>query len=112
MVAFSSFLYFTAVDVVTFAMLRHELGHVGLRGIAVSTLRSLVFGALGVAASYVLLTFTPLAHLADTPSIMHALLSVVIGGLTALFVTYGAAILFKVPETAAIRRLGGRLLHR
>ena len=112
MVAFSSFLYFTAVDVVTFAMLRHELGHVGLRGIAVSTLRSLVFGALGVAASYVLLTFTPLAHLADTPSIMHALLSVVIGGLTALFVTYGAAILFKVPETAVIRRLGGRLLHR
>ena len=112
MVAFSSFLYFTAVDVVTFAMLRHELGHVGIMGIIVSTLRSLAFGALGVVASYALLALTPLSHLADTPSIMHALLYVVAGGLTALFVTYGAAVLLKVPETAVIRRLGGRLLHR
>ena len=112
MVAFSSFLYFAAVDVVTFAMLKRHLGHVGLVGIVGSALRALAFGVAGVAASAVLLNLTTLGNYVERLSVSGALLYIVCGGVPALVVTYGLAALTHAPEMDVARRIFGRLLRR
>ncbi|WP_448983963.1 murein biosynthesis integral membrane protein MurJ [Olsenella uli] len=112
MVAFSSFLYFAAVDVVTFAMLKRHLGHVGLVGIVGSALRALAFGVAGVAASAVLLNLTTLGNYVERLSVSGALLYIVCGGVPALVVAYGLAALTHAPEMDVARRIFGRLLRR
>ena len=49
-VAFSSALFFGAVDMVTFLHVRRQIGALGLKSMAVSFVRSLLLGMAGVAA--------------------------------------------------------------
>lgn len=112
MVAFSSFLYFAAVDVVTFAMLRGELGHVGLRSIIGAGVRSTVYGLAGTAVGMLIVGLTPLGDYAVTNSVGRALIYIVVGGVPAVAVTFGLALATKAPEMGVVRRLLNRVLHR
>lgn len=112
MVAFSSFLFFSAVDIVTFVRLKSILGHVGMRGMLATTLRAFVFGIAGVAVAYVLLRVLGLGLYSQSPSMGGALLRVVVGGIPAVVVTYGLAALTHAPEMDVARKLVGRLFHR
>ncbi|WP_084522339.1 murein biosynthesis integral membrane protein MurJ [Atopobium fossor] len=107
-VALSSLVFFVVVDVVTFWSLRKQLQGIGLTGIALSCVRSLVVGALGSAVGMaILLTASHMGFITGTVS---ALIVTVAGGLPALFLTFGLAIVFKFPEAHMIRTLLGRLI--
>lgn len=112
MVAFSSFLYFAAVDIVTFAMLRGELGHVGLRSIIGAGVRATLYGLAGTAIGMLVVGLTPLGDYAVTNSVGRALLYIVVGGVPAVAVTFGLALATKAPEMGVVRRLLNRVLHR
>lgn len=111
-VALSSLYFFIAVDVVTYWHLRRILGGMGLRSVAVATLRALVFGLAGAlvgAAVLWVLTHT-LAPLSG--SVMQALLYTVAGGIPALIATFGLALLFHVPESAILTQVLRHVVKR
>lgn len=111
-VAFSSTLFFVTLCVVMFASLRHELGRIGLGGVLVSALRAAALGLAGAVVGAVLLRVLN-ATLGDcTGTMLRSVAYCVAAGVPALIVTYGGALLLKVPEAAMIGRLAGRLLHR
>lgn len=95
-----------------YGYLKRELGGIEAGAIAKGALWALGLGALGAAAGaavlWALTTFVaPLGG-----SIPRALLYVVAGGLVSLAVTYGIAVALKVPGSAFIDRLLGRLVRR
>lgn len=111
MVALSSLMFFLAVDFVTFRALRSQLGHIGLRTVAIAFLRACALGLAGALVGVLILgilnNVMPLGG-----SVLRALLYCVIGGIPAVIVTFGAALVLHVPEAAFINRLLGRILHR
>lgn len=111
-VAFSSTLFFVTLCVVMFVSLRRTLGPIGLGGVLLSALRTLALGAAGAAAGAAIL-YALNTHLGDcSGATMRSVLYCVAAGVPALVVTYGGAMLLRVPEAGVIRRLAGRLLHR
>jgi putative peptidoglycan lipid II flippase len=111
-VALSSLLFFVAVDWVTFESLRRELGHIGMRGVAVATLRSLGLGAVGAAVGAAVLwaLSTFLAPLGS--SALRALLYALAGGIPAVAVTFGLALALRVPEASFIQTVVAKLTGR
>ncbi len=112
-VAYSSCAFMAAVDVVTFAFLRHELKGIGLRQILGSTLRALLVGAIGAAVGagcgYVLLGALGFDA---TGSMGRSFIQVVAGGVPALVACYGGAALLKMPEMDVVGQLLARLRRR
>ena len=92
--------------------LRAKLGSLGVRSLVFGALSSLVLGLAGAFVGGLVLwaleTFVaPLGG-----GVLQAFGYVVAGGVAALVVTYGLALAFKVPGSAFIGRLVGRLLRR
>ncbi len=111
-VALSSTLFFVTLCVVMFASLRRELGRIGLGGVAVSTLRAAALGLVGALVGAVILHLLNAALGDCTGAMLRSVAYCAAAGVPALIVTYGGALLLKVPEAAMIGRLAGRLLHR
>ena len=111
-VAFSSALFFGAVDMVTFLHVRRQIGALGLKSMAVSFVRSLLLGMAGVAVAA--LVFAGLQRFLGPwgTSIAKSVLYCVCGGVPALLATYGLAVVLSVPEAGAVRALVGRLMRR
>lgn len=110
-VPFSSVLVFLTVDVVAFAHIRRKFGHIGMRSVIASFVRSLALGAAGSAVGYGI--YYAMCHLLGTPAgALHALVYVVIAGIPALLVTFGLAIALKVPESGMIKVVMGRFLPK
>lgn len=111
-VALSSTVYMLAVDVVSFAFLRREIGGLNLSRIVSSSLRSLAYGAAGAAVALLLaMVFSGL--LSPIPSAtIRAIITVTAAGIPAVLVTFGLAYLTHAPEMSMVNRLLGRLLHR
>ena len=75
-------------------------------------LRAAALGLAGAVVGAVLLRVLN-ATLGDcTGTMLRSVAYCVAAGVPALIVTYGGALLLKVPEAAMIGRLAGRLLHR
>lgn len=111
-VAFSSLLFYAVIDGAMIVNLRRTLGQLGLRGLLASVLRTGALGAAGAAVGALILwglsaTLGPCAGDA-----LRSVLYCVLAGIPSLVVTYGGALLLKVPEAATIGRLAGRLLRR
>ena len=104
--------FFALGDVWCYAILRRELGGLGLRGMLGSLLSSLVLGGLGAAAGAGVLWLLCALVGPIGPSIGRALLYVCCGGAVSLVVTFGLACALKVPESAFIARLARRLFRR
>ena len=111
-VALSSTLFFVTLCVVMFASLRRELGRIGLGGVAVSALRAAALGLVGALVGAVILHLLNAALGDCTGAMLRSVAYCAAAGVPALIVTYGGALLLKVPEAAMIGRLAGRLLHR
>ena len=111
-VAFSSALFFGAVDMVTFLHVRRQIGALGLKSMAVSFVRSMLLGMAGVAVAA--LVFAGLQRFLGPwgTSIAKSILYCVCGGVPALLATYGLAVVLSVPEAGAVRALVGRLMRR
>lgn len=111
-VAFSTTLFYAAVDVVTFLHVRSQIGPLGLRSMLLSTLRSTLLGLTGVlVAAGVLVGLDTLVG-DGASSVKLSLLYCVCAGVPAVLATYGLASLLKVPESEAIRGLLARVLRR
>lgn len=108
-VPLSSVLVFLTVDVVAFAHIRHKFGHLGLRAVVVSCVRSLALGAAGSVVGYGIYRALCAFGGAPSGSAMHALVYVVAAGIPALVVTFGLAVLLKVPESSMVRVMLARL---
>ena len=108
MVALSSLLIFLIDDLITLVYLRATLGGIGLGSMLGSALRSCVFGAAGGAVGWGILWFMH-GHVALGGGAVEALVHTVAGGLPALLVTFGLALLLRAPESSVVRSLVGRV---
>ena len=108
MVAFSSFVFFMVVDLISLVYLRRKVEGFRMGDLVAPLVRSLVFGGMGSAAG--MGAMWALGRLMGPigESIVHALVWTVVGGVLALVFCYGAALALHAPEAGFI----GSLLHR
>ncbi len=111
-VAFSSTLFFVTLCVVMFASLRRSLGPIGLGSMLGSAVRAALLGLVGALVGALVLRLLNSALGNCSGSMLRSLAYCVAGGIPALVVTYGGALLLHVPEAAVIGRLARRLARR
>lgn len=109
-VGFSSTFFFVSIDLVTFFILRRELGHIGFRSILVAGARALALGGagalVGAAILWALTTFVaPLSG-----GMMQSMLYAIAGGVPALLVTFGVAALLRIPEASFLNSIVARFI--
>lgn len=111
-VGFSSTLFFCSIDLVMFLILRRELGHIGLKSMAVAGVRALALGGVGAAAGGAILFALQTLMGPLNEGMVQALIYTVVGGVPALLVTFGLAVAFKLPEASFVSGLVGRFTRR
>lgn len=111
-VAFSSLLFFALIDVTMLVSLRRTLGPLGLSATFVSLVRTVLLGVAGAAVG--MLVLRALNDFLGTCAgvTLRSVLYCALAGIPALLVTYGGAVLLKVPEAAMISRLASRFVRR
>lgn len=111
-VAFSSLLFFALIDVTMLVSLRRTLGPLGLSAMLASLVRTALLGAAGAAAGMLILRALNELVGDCSGAAVRSVLYCVLAGVPSLLVTYGGALLLKVPEAAMIGRLVSRLVRR
>lgn len=112
-VGISSTFFFVAIDAVTFAILRHELGCIGFKSIFASGVRALVLGAVGaLVGAGILMLLQMLVGPIAGGGMMRSLLYCIVGGVPALIVTFGFAISRQMPEVAVLSAMVKRFIPR
>jgi len=108
MVAFSSFVFFMVVDLISLVYLRRTVDGFRMADLLAPLVRSLFFGALGSVAG--MGAMWVLNHLMGPmgESIVHALVWTVAGGTLSLIFCYGVALVLHAPEANFISSLIGR----
>ena len=102
-VAFSSALFYLALDIVTLLNLRKKLGSIGIKSMIASIVRSFVFGFIGLGAAWATNKFL-ISRLGDAVGNMKlSILVLVVGGLVALVSCFGLAFVVKAPETKVLK---------
>lgn len=111
-VSLGSFVYMVLLDVISLAQIRRDIEGVDLVGFIKSSLRAVALGLLGAAAGALI------SHLlggAGSLTAGHALVILACGGVVAVAVTFGAAMLLRLTEvdflTGMVRRLTAKLHH-
>lgn len=112
MVPLSSVFFFTTVDVVTFVSLRRQLGPMGLRAVLVSATKALVLGAAGAGVGFAVLQLLPVVMGPMGDSAFRALLFAALGGIPAVLVTFGIAMLLKMDEVSTFSGMLARFLPK
>ncbi len=108
--AWGNTVFYAIVDVVAFIELQRRIGGVGIRNMAAATLRSFALGLAGSVMAILILAGLNATMGPTDGSMLKAILYCVIGGIPALIVTYGGAILLKVPEAGTIRHAAARFI--
>lgn len=112
-VGFSSTFFFVSIDAVTLLFLRHELGHIGARSMAVAGVRALALGVAGaVVGAAILAGLSALAGPLAGGGMLRSLVYAVAGGVPALVVTFGIALKMGLPEVSFIQSMLGRFLPK
>ncbi|ERI04351.1 murein biosynthesis integral membrane protein MurJ [Atopobium sp. oral taxon 810] len=109
-VALGSAAFYFFIDLLAFVLLRRELGHIGIRELLGATVWSMVLGAIGAAVGY--FANVQLVALGLAGSLVRTLVALAISGILAVLVTFGAAIIFKLPQVSFLRQLLGKFFHR
>lgn len=110
-VAATSAIFNVIIDIVMLLALRRRLGHIGLVSMALAFVRSLGLGLLGSVVAVLIMHVLEAFIGPVIGSPLRGLINCVAAGIPAVLVTYGLAVIFKLPEAAAIRSLFGRLRH-
>lgn len=111
-IAWGDVLFGVALDLSLWVYLRIRLGSFGLRRLVRPSVLGLLFGALGASAGWGVLRALEHFIAPLSGSIPQALGYTVAGGLISLAVTFGLALLFKVPEAAFVSNAVGKLVGR
>lgn len=107
-VALSSLAFYIAVDLVAFIQLRAGLGQLGLRSVVKASLHSLVAGAAGALVGFGIVWALGAIGFGPT-GFMRSVALCIAGGIPALLVTYGMALVLKWPEAQFLRALTARI---
>lgn len=107
----SSVLFYGAIDLVTMARLRSELGPMGMRPVCASVARAFVFGFAGslVGAGIIALLG---AFAGPCEGMLRGVLYAAAGGIPALVVTYGTAFMLHMSDAPFFDALFSRVLRR
>ena len=111
-IAAAEIAFYLVADLCLFVYLRRTLGAFGLRSTTRAFLAALALGALGAAAGAGVLFALETFFGALSGSILQAFLYVVAGGVVSLIVTFGLALVLRVPEAAFLRSIARRLFDR
>ena len=103
-VAFNAF-----ADVCLFVYLRRHLGSFGLGSTARAFAAALVLGVLGAAAGYGVLWALESFVSPLSGSLIQSFAYIVAGGVVSLLVTYGLALKLRVPESAMLSGIIGKV---
>lgn len=111
-IAVAEISFYAIADICLFVYLRKYLGHLGLRSLVRAVGCGIAFGAVGALAGGEILFCLGLVFGKLNGSIFQALLYVITSGLVSLLITFGLAILFRVPEAAFISTLIRKVLGK
>lgn len=111
-IAWASAIYYVVVDVLGLVYLRMRFGGFSLLALVRSLFMGLTLGALGAAAGAAVLFGFQLLWGPDQTEIWAALVSVTVGGVASLTVTFGIALAAKMPEAALVASFTSALKSR
>ncbi len=111
-VAFGETVFFVLLDTSSFIFLHRKLGKLGLRRVAVTTVRSLALGALGAFVGATILYLLGAYVGPMGTSILRALTYTIIAGIPAVCVTYGIAVKKRLPEAQFVTNSVDRLVNK
>ena len=111
-IALSTLAYYVTLNVFSIAWLRRRLGGMCLRRIAGGAVAGLVLGGLGAAVGAGGMWALEAAFGSLEGSVLRTLGYIAASGILSLAVTFGAAVVLKVPEAKAIRSIAGRFTRR
>ncbi len=111
-IAWASAVYYVVVDVLGLVYLRMRFGGFSLLALVRSLLMGLTLGALGAAAGAAVLFGFQLLWGPGQTEIWAALVSVTVGGVASLTVTFGIALAAKMPEAALVASFTSALKSR
>lgn len=110
-VPISSTFFYGTIDLVVFARIRSELGNIGMRSVVVSSLRALALGVAGSLVGWGILMLLT-RHLGPCVGAMRGLLYAAAGGIPAVLVTFGGAVLLRVSDAPFFDALFAKVLPR
>lgn len=111
-IAIAEISFYIIADVCLFIYLRRYLGHLGLKSMARALISGIIFGLVGALGGAEILFCLGLLFGKLSGSIIQALLYVITAGLVSLLITFGLAILFRIPEAAFISTLARKVLSK
>lgn len=111
-IAWASAVYYVVVDVLGLVYLRMRFGGFSLLALVRSLLMGLTLGALGAAVGAAVLFGFQLLWGPGQTEIWAALVSVTVGGVASLTVTFGIALAAKMPEAALVASFTSALKSR
>ena len=111
-IALSTLAYYVTLNVFSIAWLRRRLGGMCLRRIAGGAVAGLVLGGLGAAVGAGGMWALEAAFGSLEGSVLRTLGYIAASGILSLAVTFGAAVVLKVPEAKVIRSIAGRFTRR
>lgn len=111
-VPFTSFIFYLVFDLIIFAALRRDLGALGIGEMIRGLARSLAIGFAGALLGWAIQGALSLVLGPIDGSVLQAFLRCVAGGIPALVVTYGLALLLHMPEAASLNALLARFRRR
>lgn len=110
-VPISSTFFYGVIDLVTFARLRSELGHIGIRSVLVSAVRALALGLAGSVAGWAILQGLGYA-LGPCEGAVRGILYAAAGGIPALIVTFGLGYALGMSDAPFFDALFSKVLRR
>lgn len=111
-IAIAEISFYVVADICLFVYLRRYLGHLGLKSLARATVCGILFGLVGALGGAEILFCLSMLFGKLSGSIIQALLYVITAGLVSLLITFGLAMLFRIPEAAFISTLAKKVLGK
>ena len=108
-VPISSTFFYGIIDLVVLARIRGELHGIGLGSVVVSVVRSTVLGLAGSAVGWGVLMLLE-SHLGSCVGVMRGMLYAAAGGIPAVLVTFGGAVLLGISDAPFFDALFSRVL--
>ena len=111
-IALSETVFYLVLDIACFVYLRRKVGRLGLKGMALSFVRSLALGALGAAAGALIVFALDATVFPLNGSIPHALGCIICGGIVSVAVTFGIAVKAGFSEAAMLVSIVSKATNR
>ena len=111
-VALGETVFYILLDITAFIYLRKKIGSFGLSGTIKTAVRTLLLGLLGCAGACLVMFGLTSTLFPLNGSILNALINIILGGLTALILTFGPAIAKGYPEAAMLTSITSKITRR